>query len=89
MEHQTEPLTIVLSGRIDSNNAAATERSLYERLAGKENKPVVLASQECDIAVYEEFLAVVGKAPHADSVFVFIVTVCYCKSVKRRAVLAP
>lgn len=42
MEHQTEPLTIVLSGRIDSNNAAATERSLYERLAGKENKPVVL-----------------------------------------------
>ena len=42
MENNVNTVTIALTGRIDSNNAAAVEKEIFDQLAGKENVPVIL-----------------------------------------------
>ena len=42
MEQQHETVTITLSGRIDSGNAAEIEKQIFAKLAGKEHAPVIL-----------------------------------------------
>ena len=41
-----DPITLVLSGRIDSNNAAVVEKDLLAQLADAENRPIVLDAQD-------------------------------------------
>ena len=43
-----EPITISLSGRIDSNNAAAVEQDITEKLASAENAAVVLDAENLE-----------------------------------------
>ena len=42
MEQKHETVTIALSGRIDSGNAAEIEKQIFAKLAGKEHAPVIL-----------------------------------------------
>ena len=39
-------MTIVLSGRIDSNNAAAVEKDILDQLTGQDGAPVVLDAEK-------------------------------------------